>query len=149
MCLYTRQICPIKARKRIIVYKIVKRYPHKTGKAKYKTPVMKESIQLYHEYTVDGPTKITNYHREIYMGGGLFANMFVVEHGYIHCCTSLDSAKNWLHKNYPLFPHNKKAPFHWGIIRCFIEPGTLYYKSYDGSQIATKTLLTRGMQLIG
>lgn len=139
MCLYTKQICPIKARKRIIVYKVVKRYPHKTGKQKYKTPCVKEPIQLYHEYTVDGPTKITQ----------STANYFVVENGYIHCCTSLDSAKNWLYKNHHLFPHNKKQPFHWGIIRCWIEPGTLYYKNYDGTQIATKKLSTRDMQLKG
>ena len=156
MCLYTKQICPIKARKRIVVYKVVKRYPHKTGKQKYKTPCMRESIQLYHEYTVDGPIRITkkgNLYARIFYNKNryrdMYIEMFVIEHGYIHCCTSLDSAKNWLYKNHHLFPRNKKQPFHWGIIRCWIEPGTLYYKNYDGTQIATKKLLTRDMQLKG
>lgn len=148
MCLYTRQILPIKAQKRIIVYKVVKRYPHKTRDQKYRTPCIKKSIQLFHDYTVDGITKVVNT-APVYMGNGKFVQMRTVEHGYIHCCTTLDAAKTWLHKNHHLFPRNKKQPFHWGIIKCWVEPGTLYYKSYDGTQMAVKSLSTRGIQLQG
>lgn len=139
MCLFTKQIMPIKARNYITCYKVVRRYPHRTGLNKYKTPYMRTSIQLYKEYNVNGPIKATK----------TVTPMFSVEGGYIHCCTTLDSAKHWLKRNYHLFKHEKKVFSQYAIIKCIIPPGSLYYKNYNGTEIATKKLLTREIVLQG
>ena len=163
MCLYTRQILPIKAHKDIVCYKVVRHYPHRTGNKKYKTPCTKVSIQCNRMYTANSLscgtdtkikvaknttiirlTKVADLHKYHAHPMALSMNLVVytVSYGYIHCCTTIDACKEWIHRNYHLFPHNKKAAFHWGIIKCIIPKGTLYYKSFDGTQICAKSLKT-------
>lgn len=171
MCLYTRQIMPTKARKDIVCYKIVRRYPHKTGKKKYKTPCTRISIKCFSMYTAENLspngqnnkikvatntafirlTKIADLHKYHAHPFATSMNlmMYCVDKGYIHCCTTIEDCKKWIHVNYNLFPHNKKAAFHWGIMKCIIPKGTLYYKSYDGTQVCAKTLKTTKIVLQG
>lgn len=171
MCLYTRQIMPTRARKDIVCYKIARRYPHKTGKRKYKTPCTKIGIKCFSMYTAESlspndqnnkikvaitttsirltkPADLHKYHAHP-MALSMNLVVYTVSYGYIHCCTTIEDCKKWIHVNRHLFPHNKKAAFRWGIIRCIIPKGTLYYKSYDGTQICAKTLETKQVILKG
>ena len=155
MCLYTKQICPIKARKDIVCYKVVKRRKHATGEKKYRTPCMKKSIKLPATISADPPT--TNWDKmwdkvrvtTLYLGNGEYKAFNEINGGWIHACNTLDDAKLWLKKNYHLFNHNKKQPFHWAIIKCVVHKGVLYYRSYDKHTLCAKELFTRKVVLQG
>jgi len=150
MCLYTKQICPIKARKTIVCYKVVKRRKHATGEKKYRTPCMKKPLKLH---GLIYPSPITSWdkihEKDIYIGEGKWINVREVNGGWIHACNTLDDAKLWLKKNYHLFNHNKKQPFHWAIIECVVYKGVLYYRSFDKHTLCAKELFTRKIVLQG
>lgn len=144
MCLYTKMICPQKARKDIICYKIVKKKKHKTGDKKYRTPCQNYPIR-FHQLI---KAKEETIRAEKYTGVSiLLQDLYIVEEGYIHCCTTIEHAKNWIKANYMLFVHNRKQPYRWAIIRCVIHKGTLYYKSHTGLEICAKQIFTRGIEL--
>lgn len=141
MCLYTKMICPQRARKDIICYKIVKKKKHKTGDKKYRTPCQNYPIRLHQLIKAKEETIRAEKYR------GMSILLQEVEEGYIHCCTNVEYAKNWIKRNYRLFIHHRKQPYRWAIIRCVIHKGTLYYKSYDSNEICAKEIFTRGIEL--
>ena len=150
MCLYTSQICPIKARKDIVCYKVVKRHKHATIEKKYKTPCMKKSIKLRTKINANPPTIWDKVRVAVlYMGNGEYKAFNEINGGWIHACNTLEDAKLWLKKNYHLFNHNKKQPFHWAIIECAIHKGVLYYRSFDKHTLCSKELFTRKIVLKG
>ena len=150
MCLYTKQICPIKARKEIVCYKVVKRRKHATGEKKYITPCMKKPLKL-HELICPSPaTPWDKVHvTAFYLGNGEYKDFNEISGGWIHACNTLDDAKLWLKKNYHLFNHNRKQPFHWAIIKCVVHKGVLYYRSYDKHTLCAKELFTIKIVLQG
>lgn len=140
MCLFTRQICPIKARQDIICYKVVKRYKHRTGTEKYITPCQKMGIMLYRIIKPEGPKMIRK--KQTYS---------VIEGGYIHCCSTIEDAKRWINRNACTF-HNSKAlkrPTKWAIIKCVVHKGTLYYRSFDKTELCAEEIFTRNIVLQG
>lgn len=58
--------------------------------------------------------------------------------GYTHCYTNIEDAK--LIMRY--FLHNF-ASFKSVIVKCIIESGTRYYKSWDGKEIAADSVFIR------
>ena len=140
MCLFTRQICPIKARKDIVCYKVVKRYKHKTGMRKYITPCQEMGIILYSSIKPNGPKMIKK--RKRYS---------IIEGGYIHCCSTLEDAKRWINRNSHMFCNSQKLkrPTKWAIIKCVVHKGTLYYRSYDESELCAEEIFTRKIVLCG
>lgn len=150
MCLYTKQICPIKARKEIVCYKVVKRRKHATKEKKYMTPCMKEPLKLHSLICPSPTTPWDKIHKKsIYIGEGKWIAVHEVNGGWIHACNTLDDAKLWLKKNYLLFNHKRKQPFRWAIIKCVVHKGVLYYRSFDKHTLCAKELFTRKIVLKG
>lgn len=137
-------ICPQRARKDIICYKIVRKKNHKTGNKKYRTPCLNYSIKLYQ--LIKAKEEIIRAEKSTETSI-LLQGLYVVKEGYIHCCTNIEYAKGWIKRNYLLFAHNRKQPYKWAIIRCVIHKGTLYYKSNDCNEICAKEIFTRGVEL--
>lgn len=161
MCLFTKQILPIKTHNYITVYKVVgvKRYS-KHGRYRYYTPVMKKEISLYQPIVATG-RKTPRYlqHRYLYFNKFMLqyrllccelkdrkpeAVIYSVEDGYIHCCSSIEYAKKWVKKNSTLFPHKK-----WAIIKCIVNPNTLYFRSFNGEELCVRSLTPREVVLHG
>ena len=69
--------------------------------------------------------------------------------GYIHCCTTLDAAKEWLRANYRAFPHKGGRAMHYAIIECVIPKDTLYYKDALGNYIAARSIFLRKVIIEG
>lgn len=149
MCLYTKQICPIRARKKIVCYKVVIRREH-AGEKKYRTPCMEKSLRL-HKLICPSPITLLNkiHKRDKYIGKGKWTTIYEVNGGWIHACNTLDDAKLWLKENYHFFDHNKTQPFGWAIIECVVHKGVLYYRSFDRHTLCAKKLFTRKIVLQG
>lgn len=137
-------ICPQRARKDIICYKIVKKKKHKTGDKKYRTPCQNYPIRLYQLIKAKEETIRAKKYTGINI---LLQDLYIVREGYIHCCTNIEYAKKWIRANYMLFAHNNTQPYRWAIIRCVIHKGALYYKSNDDNEICAKEIFTRGIEL--
>ena len=137
-------ICPQRARKDIICYKVVRKRKYETGKEKYETPCVRKGLQLYStveaEESIIMPKK--DYSTTLYFCHKNI-RMYIVEEGYVHCLTSIEAAKMWI--NYHLFPYNRG----WAIIKCVIPKGVLYYKSVDHTEICAKQIFTKGIELQG
>lgn len=126
MCLYTKQICPIKAKKDIVCYKYVLSADSSYG-SEYITPIMDMPIDIGKTYKavcipkhgpIVGKRCIKPY------------ELFSIAEGYIHCYASK-----------VVFMTSTKKPI-GHIIECIIPKGTLYYISYDKKQIAAKEIRT-------
>ena len=159
MCLFTFQIMPIKARRQITVYKVVKR-KYKKRKPIYTTPIMKRHVYL-NQPMVDEGRKMPK-DRSFFTKKGDYVNIskrprkdakpiYTIEEGYIHCCATIDDAIRWIETNRHLFPSNGKSilkyMYNWAIIECTIEPGTLYYKSFENDQLCAKSLTPKNIVL--
>lgn len=150
MCLYTRQICPRKARKPITVYKIVYKKangglitPYKVAKIATNSVIEARGNNIMpHEYywlqrhlLAPCSSTLLNAFKRNY-----FEKCKTVSEGYIHCYTTFDRAKEecdefnigWFNPPYC-------------IIECIIEPGTLYYKSILGIEMCARSLTTKGI----
>ena len=138
-------ICPQRARKDIICYKVVRKRKYGTGKEKYETPYVRKGLQLYSTVEAEESTIMPkkDYSTTLYFYGKNI-NIYIVEEGYVHCTTNVEAAKTWIKGNGRFFPHNR-----WAIIKCVIPKGVLYYKSVDHKQICAKQIFTKGIELQG
>ena len=115
MCLITKQICPIRARKDITVYKVLEKNLTNT---KYITPFTRTPVVLHETLHARG---------KLYRGKCKYPHrllMYEIGCGYIHCYTSLDT----IHKFHCMGKYEV-------VVKCIIRKGTLYYKSHHGLQI--------------
>ena len=143
-------ICPQRARKDIICYKVVRKRKYETGKEKYETPCVRKGLQLYStveaEESIIMPKK--DYSTTLYFCHKNI-RIYIVEEGYVHCLTSIEDARMWIRRNFYLFPRCLDIPCEWAIIKCVIPKGVLYCKSVDHKQICAKQIFTKGIELQG
>lgn len=125
MCLLTRQICPIKAKKAIEVYKLL--LVDSVINNSFLTPWTRTKTRLNTHFIAEGDK--TNVQSD---------NVHIVGSGYIHCYTNIKNAK--YAKKY-LVPRDKV--YKTVITKCIIEPGTRYYKSWDGEEIAADSVFVK------
>lgn len=129
MCLYTKQICPLRARKDIICYKWVEE-----ADAKYLTPFYHMPIDVGETYTVEETKKKST---NVSVIAAEFHNVrraYRVEDGYIHCFTKVLYAEFAINFNTPASGQH--------IIECIIPKGTLYYINIAKREIAAKEIRT-------
>lgn len=125
MCLYTKQIMPIKAKTHIVCFKVLRKNKRKKGWKKYETPIMRMPVKMYNEIYANGNNKLPyppNAHRPFGM----------VSDGFIHAFTTIEKAQEWT-KHHMIF-----GPL--VIVRCIIPKNTLYYISIDKDQICAKCI---------
>lgn len=123
---------PIKARKEIIVYKIVL----VDGK-EYCTPYRYVPIRLHQTLNAVGklmPTRAYDY---------VLGKIGVIEDGYIHCLTSQEGAFVFAHT----FLRGLLS-YRITILECIIPPGTLYYKSVSGNEICARSIYAQKVALV-
>lgn len=125
MCLYTKQICPIKARKDIVCYKYVLKADSSYG-SEYVTPIMDMPIDIGKTYKAMGKEKRTGCKKPYELSS--------ITEGYIHCFASKVKET--------VVEKTKKREAIGHIIECIIPKGTLYYISFDKKQIAAKEIRT-------
>lgn len=148
MCLRTKMICPQRARKDIICYKVVTEYKNKSGNTAYVTPFLCADIELFSTMKAKENIKMAYISKMEYpittKGGGVMyvkrINEYIVQEGYIHCYVHIDGAIRFKH-------HNSLNSYALKIIRCIIPKGTLYYKSTDKQEICAKQIFTIGIEL--
>lgn len=128
MCLLTRQIMPIKARKPIVVYKVLLRHYYYSNN-EFITPWMREKTGLNRLLTANGEKAVVQSGIE---------NVYAVSSGYIHCYTKIRDAR--FTKKYHI---QNCAVYKTVITKCIIEQGTRYYKSWDGKEIAADSVFIR------
>lgn len=129
MCLLTRQICPIKAKKPIVVYKVLFKKNYCLPDNTFITPYRYEKTGLNRHLVATGK-------KEVVQSG--IKDFRAVGPGYIHCYTKIEYAR-WAKKYYT----QRLMAFETVIVECIIEPGTRYYKSWDGEEIAVDTVFIR------
>lgn len=127
MCLLTKQLLPIRAKKPITVYKLVYK---KHGM--YFTPFMHESIGIYGYIQAFGPLTGS----PVY-DASIPRRMTIVSRGYIHAYRDLENAKSCCRF------YEESPTRNYKIMECIIEPGTLYYK--NDTQICARSLTTKGI----
>lgn len=123
MCLYTKQICPLRARKDIVCYKVVVHSgrmfitPHQNYVIGDDLP---RKIQICDQKTIEAvkPPSWSGYRYQVF--GGMF-----------HAYAKLDCAIASLIVAEP----------HLVIIKCIIPKGTLYYKGIIKGDICARTLI--------
>lgn len=126
MCLLTKQICPIKARKPIVVYKLLWMDDAKNNS--FLTPWTYTRTGLNKHLVAEGKEK------DILQ---FFKTLRTISRGYIHCYTKIKFAECGKY----FMPYN--AVYKKVIVKCIIEPGTRYYKSWDGEEIAADTVFIK------
>lgn len=130
MCLLTRQICPIEAKEPIMVYKVL--WMDSIINNSFLTPWTHTKTGLNKHLVAKGEkTALT--HSSYVLSP--FKSLRVVSIGYIHCYTNIKDAKLGKRFFTPYNPVYKKV-----IVKCIIEPGTRYYKSWDGEEIAADSI---------
>ena len=123
MCLYTKMICPIKAKKDIVVYKVFK--PAAAEKGGFYTPVMGMHMLPGARYTTYGcmsPKKCRN---------ALALN--TVTDGFFHAYTRPTADYYTVRGRFGHFTKHL-------IVKCIIPKNTLYYKSYDATEICSRSI---------
>lgn len=129
MCLLTKQICPIKARKPIVVYKVLLEQKYCLSDNEFMTPWMYEKTKLNRLLTATGEKTTVK--------SGI-KGLRVVGSGYIHCYTKIEYTK-WAIK----YTTRHSLPFKTVIVKCIIEPSTRYYKSWNGEEIAADAVFIK------
>lgn len=129
MCLLTKQIMPIKARKPIVVYKVLLEQKYCLSDNRFITPWMYEKTELNKHLIAAG--------KKVAVRSGI-KDYYAVGPGYIHCYTKIEYAR-WARK---YFMQHFMA-FANIIVECVIEPGTRYYKSWDGEEIAADAVFIK------
>lgn len=129
MCLLTKQICPIKAKKPIVVYKVLLEYKYRLSDKRFMTPWRYEEAGLNRHLIATG--------KKMAVLSGV-KNFRAVGPGYIHCYTKIEYAK-WARKYHMQY----FRAFAIVIVKCIIEPGTRYYKSWDGEEIAADSIFIK------
>lgn len=125
MCLTTRQICPLKAKRDITVYKILKINP--LGKlytpCTYVEVKVGETMDASCQKTQEYSRKLVSTKHQLLVkeiGGGMI-------HSYVDENFALVMT-NWI-------------DYKWAIVKCTIPKGTLYYISFNNTQICSKKLI--------
>lgn len=126
MCLYTKQILPIRARRDITVYKYL--YLDITTN-KYLTPCQGVPVSLNSTFEALEKDILLPTRKSRFLGG----NISVIEAGFIHCYTTLESAIHEIVSTRSF------------IVKCTIKKGTLYYKAYIHHQICAKSVEIHGI----
>lgn len=129
MCLLTKQICPIRAKKPIVVYKVFLEQRYCLSDNTFITPWMYEKTKLNRLLVATGKKEAVRSGIKDYRAVGP---------GYIHCYTNIENAK-WARKY--LLQHF--TCFASVIVKCIIEPSTRYYKSWDGKEIAADAIFIK------
>lgn len=135
MCLLTKQILPCRARKDIVVYKVLEDMSffdsHLQIVRCFKTPYQRTKVRLNDYLIAEGETKTPNFHHSRYFNE-LIGYRRKIEGGYIHCYTNFTRAKT--------------VRFYLDdgvVVECIIPKGTLYFKSYDGSEICAEKVYVK------
>ena len=126
MCLLTMQICQIKARKPIVVYKLL--WMDNAKNNSFLTPWTHTKTGLNKHLVAEGKEKDVP---------PVFKILRTISIGYIHCYTNIKTAIDGKH----FMPHN--AVYKKVIAKCIIEPGTRYYRSWDGEEIAADAIFIK------
>lgn len=129
MCLYTKQICPLRARKDIVCYK-----RFELGYLPDLAVIMKTAVRgiLVSIPKPDEPTVMVAYPdsiekvRTIDTTRDRYNARFQIYGGMIHAYTKLEYSK---------------GPWPLIIFKCIIPKGTLYYKGTSGDICAKKMLI--------
>ena len=127
-------ICPQRARKDIICYKVLRATVLSTGHTYYTTPCLGCKVEL--NSTLSAKENVIMAH--ILKPPFMLYPKYRVEEGYIHCFTNKNALCGYMH-NY--FTGNKV------IVECIIPKGTLYYKSINRLEICAKKVFIRGIEL--
>ena len=119
---------PIKARKPIVVYKLLWMDDAKNNS--FITPWTQTRTMLNTHLVAEGektgdPSPFKRFRK-------------VISTGYIHCYTNIEDAR---YKRVYFMPHN--TVYKRVIAKCIIEPGTRYYKSWDGEEIAADAIFIK------
>lgn len=139
MCLKTKMIAPIRARKDIMCYKVlVKVNKHSLclfnishNPLVLVTPYMGFEMEVGKQYNIEPTTNI--YKKRIIIDS---CGRRCIDKGFFHVYTSLEEAtKNAYH-------------LRSSIVQCIIPKGTLYYKSEDGSMMCAKSIMLQKRILV-
>ena len=117
-------ICPIKAKKDIVVYKVFEQFTPNV----LLTPFRKTIMRLGEVY--EDPKK-SNIIRKL---GTLRLTIFAVRSGFFHSYVAHPSLQI-------LYDMADKSRKNYVVVRCIIPKGTLYYKSHDGIEICAKKII--------
>lgn len=138
MCLKTKMIAPIRARKDIMCYKVmvednkyplVVNIPH--NPKVLVTPYIRYEMEVGKQYNIKSTTNIYKNRIRIDCWGRRY-----IDKGFFHVYTSLKEAtENAYH-------------LHSAIIQCIIPKGTLYYKSEDGLTMCAKSIILQKRILV-
>lgn len=131
MCLYTKQILPIRARKDITCYKAVVVSQRHCIKL-FTGPYFCVHLYLGEPYVASPSKKLfsTRFNQILFDGTRR------VEEGYIHCYIDYEYAK----ERCASISNNYGNPATC-ILECIIPKGTLYFKSGDGLEVCAKEIL--------
>lgn len=125
MCLYTKQICPLRARKDIVCYK-----RFELGYSPDLSVIMKTAVRgiLVSIPTTSKPTVMVAYPDCIEKVRIInpIGTRFQIFGGMIHAYTKLEYSN---------------GPWPFTIFKCIIPKGTLYYKGTSGNICAKKMLV--------
>ena len=132
MCLTTKQICPIRARKDIVVYKVLIKSRKFVNRNVYYTPVMGKYIELHKTFYATTTNKNNDKRKAYYPSKGRYD----ITSGFIHCYTNRTDIPHIsgirLFGRLYIILHRAETAV---MVKCIIRKGTLYYKSYDGIEI--------------
>jgi hypothetical protein len=132
MCLYTKQILPIRARKDITCYKVVVVSQH-NGVKLFRSPYYGVRLYLGEPYVA---LPINRRLPLLFRRQIIFNGIHMVEEGYSHCYTDYEFAKDRC-----AFISNEYGSPTTCILECIIPKGTLYFKSDDKIEICAKEIL--------
>lgn len=133
MCLYTKQILPIRAKKDITCYKALRPVPLYNADstightARFETPVMKTPVNVPGTLIPD----------RCFLRFPLYRNKFdaffriynIIDKGFIHAYTSQGEAEKYM--SFPFVV----------IAECTIPKGTLYFISYNKTEICARYMI--------
>lgn len=127
MCLYTKQICPIKARKDITVYKI---FHHDLYRDCFYTPFYRTYAKIESILRAKG--------KMIFFTTVEKERTRCVFGGFIHCYTNLKYTHSMVQMGYC-----RNTCYNTVIAECTIPKGTLYFKSDDGKEICAQQVYVK------
>ena len=130
MCLFTKQLLPRRAKKPIVVYKVV----YEERKNVFHTPFKHEPIEAYGHMQASGPLTGTPRY-----ASDMTYYITTVGNGYIHAYRDLRDAEDWCR----FYNRCSNKWYNYKVMECIIEPGTLYYK--NNTEICARSITTKGV----
>lgn len=134
MCLYTKQICPIKARKDIVCYKVfvISNTCH-TCITPTVNRIIPDPRYTIKPFLMDDSNK--SICRQAIYSGVYGFKVTGISQGMIHAYQDVERARRAMER-FPLW-----APLE--IYECIIPKGTLYFKGLDGDICSKKLLIVK------